>query len=249
VTNKSQLLQQEEKLGYQSVHYIVKLKATRSKLPEYGRFRNLVAEVQVRTILQHTWAEIEHDIQYKSIATLPRPIRRRFITLAGLLEIADREFQAISDEETKLRLEARQSVAAGRLKEVEITPDALKAYLDKRYGPDRRMSEWTYGWMAGILKALGFGDIEQVDQCVRNYNDDEISRIIWGGRMGQISRFDDVLLASMGEDYILRHPWASDEDLAFMERFVKRRRHRLALLEAAGIKIGLCRPVTPGRSM
>jgi ppGpp synthetase/RelA/SpoT-type nucleotidyltranferase len=52
----------------------------------------------VRTILQHAWAEIEHDIQYKSARALPPALRRRLAALAGLLEIADREFQAIRDE-------------------------------------------------------------------------------------------------------------------------------------------------------
>jgi hypothetical protein len=41
------------------------------------------AEIQVRTLLQHAWAEIEHDIQYKSPTAIPKEIRRRFMALAG----------------------------------------------------------------------------------------------------------------------------------------------------------------------
>jgi len=48
--------------------------------------------------LQHAWAEIEHDLGYKVGATIPVPVRRRFSRLAGLLEIADREFKEIRDE-------------------------------------------------------------------------------------------------------------------------------------------------------
>lgn len=48
--------------------------------------------------MQHAWAEIEHDLGYKSKAAVPQDVRRRFSRLAGLLEIADVEFQAIHDE-------------------------------------------------------------------------------------------------------------------------------------------------------
>ena len=63
----------------------------------------------------HAWAEIEHDIQYKSTETIPRLIRRRFMSLAGMLEIADREFQAIQDEDQSVRQNARNAVESGAL--------------------------------------------------------------------------------------------------------------------------------------
>ena len=106
----SRTLLQEERFGYQSEHYLVRLNSERTALPEYKRHLGLVAEVQVRTILQHAWAEIEHDIQYKSSITIPNTIRRRFMALAGVLEIADREFQAIQDEDNQLKQLARTSV-------------------------------------------------------------------------------------------------------------------------------------------
>lgn len=54
------------RLGYQSIHYLVKLPDQKTEWAEYKRFEGLIAEIQVRTILQHAWAEMEHDIQYKS---------------------------------------------------------------------------------------------------------------------------------------------------------------------------------------
>ena len=96
-TDLSRTLIREERFGYQSDHFLVKLSSDRTVLPEYEPHRGLVAEVQVRTILQHAWAEIEHDIRYKSAITIPNSIRRRFMALAGVLEIADREFQAIQE--------------------------------------------------------------------------------------------------------------------------------------------------------
>ena len=48
-----------DRLGYQSDHYLVKYSEGRTALREYRRFSGLSAEIQVRTILQHAWAEIE----------------------------------------------------------------------------------------------------------------------------------------------------------------------------------------------
>jgi putative GTP pyrophosphokinase len=202
--DKSDLLLQEEKLGYHSVHYIVQLNPGRCALPEYAMHAGTKAEIQLRTVLQHAWAEIEHDIQYKAIETIPRDIRRRFMALAGVLEIADREFQAIQREDEKLRQAARTSVRQGRLEQVEITGDALKAYLDKKLGADGRMAKWSYDYTARSLLRLGFRNFRQVEQSVAVYDDDQLSRAIHGRRQGQITRFEDMLLAALGDRYIGR---------------------------------------------
>jgi putative GTP pyrophosphokinase len=88
-SNKGLEFIEEERFGYQSIHYLVHVKPQ----SEYERFSGAVVEVQVRTILQHAWAEIEHDIQYKSSKTIPSEIRRRFMALAGMLEIAEENFK------------------------------------------------------------------------------------------------------------------------------------------------------------
>src|SRR5437879_834192 len=100
-SDKADTLKLEERFGYQSVHYLVSLNSDRTSLSEYAQYKDLIAEIQVRTVLQDAWAEIEHDIQYKSSETIPSSIRRRFMSLAGLLEIADREFQAIQDNDNE----------------------------------------------------------------------------------------------------------------------------------------------------
>lgn len=230
-STKSGLLEEGQRLGYQSVHYVVRFSPARCELPEYARFGNYVTEIQVRTILQHAWAEIEHDIQYKAVETIPSSIRRRFTSLAGLVEIADREFQAISDEDESARTDARRLVASGQLNCVEVTPDALKAYLDETYGPDGRMSDWSYNWTARLLKRLGFENLGDVHACVSPYDDDQVSRLLRGSRQGQLTRFEDVLLAALGETFIERHPWRREET----DWFEQRARASLEKLAEAGI--------------
>ena len=203
-TDLSRTLLQEERFGYQSEHYLVRLSSKRTTLPEYKPHLGLVAEVQVRTILQHAWAEIEHDIQYKSPITIPNTIRRRFMALAGVLEIADREFQSIQDEDELLKQQARTSVEKGVLDQVEITADALRSYLDRTIGSDARTTDFSYEYTARLLRKLGFTTIDQVDACIKAYDGDQLSRIVWKWRQGPLSRFEDMLLAGMGPVFVER---------------------------------------------
>ncbi|MFJ8470422.1 GTP pyrophosphokinase family protein [Kitasatospora sp. NPDC094011] len=224
--DKSRSFEKEEKIGYQSFHFLVELKKSRLILPEYAKYSGLMAEIQVRTILQHAWAEIEHDIQYKAVYAIPVEIKRRFAALAGLLEIADREFQAIEKRDRRLREAAIRSVAEEKFFDVEITPDSLKAYLDKKYGRDGRVSEYTYTWAVGVLKDLGFQNLGQVDEFTDGYNDDLVSKAIWGARQGQVSRFEDVLMVAAGEEFGRRHPYAKGQGENWFTEGVERRLER-----------------------
>lgn len=228
--------QKQEKLGYQSVHYLAKLKTNRTNLAEYKRFDGLVVEIQVRTVMQHAWAEIEHDIRYKSASAIPPEISRRFMTLAGLLEIADREFEAIQEQDAHLRETAVTKIFAGKFSEVEITPDALSAYLGTTLGFDDRISAYTYELEVKVLKALGFANFQQVSDCVNGLNDDYLSRIAWGTRSGQVSRFEIMLLAAMGEYYIDNHIWHEHDWYRHMMKI------HLERLKEKGVTIGYYRP-------
>lgn len=70
--------------------------------------------MQVRTVLEHAWAEIEHDLGYKANEEIPLVVRRRLNRLAGLLELADQEFGAIrTDLETYARALLERIEASG----------------------------------------------------------------------------------------------------------------------------------------
>lgn len=129
--NKADLLK-SDKVGYLSVHYIASFLNERTCLGEYKRFSNLKFEIQVRTLLQHAWAEIEHDRSYKFSGVLPENIRRRFHLIAGVLEMVDSEFQRLSDEidiySQKIKLETKK----GNL-ELSIDSTSLNEFLSQNY--------------------------------------------------------------------------------------------------------------------
>jgi putative GTP pyrophosphokinase len=128
-----------DQFGYLSVHKIVTLSEQRSRLPEWTGMKELVAEIQLRTVLQHSWAAISHALQYKREAEVPDQLRRRLVRLSGLLELADEEFAALRESQTVVRKGIAKKVAQGNL---DIAIDALSIYeflerseMIKEFGP------------------------------------------------------------------------------------------------------------------
>lgn len=122
-----------DKVGYKSIHYIAKIKENRSNLPEYKKFKDLKFEIQIRTILQHAWAEIEHDKNYKFNGVLPTDIKRRFKILAGTLELVDRGFNELSKEIDKISNSVSEADQKDQLSEIPISSTTLKQFLNNRF--------------------------------------------------------------------------------------------------------------------
>jgi len=87
-----------DQIGYRSVHFVCDIGKDRAVLPEFISISNLKFEIQVRTVLQHAWAELAHDRNYKFSGKLPPEIERSLFLYAGMLEIADKGFSEISSK-------------------------------------------------------------------------------------------------------------------------------------------------------
>lgn len=169
-----------DRFGYLSVHYVCMLAEDRAGLTEYRRFSGQVFEVQIRSILQHAWAEIEHDLGYKSEAAIPRAVRRRFSRLAGLLEVADDEFVAIRSDLEAHQHEASEEVARGEW-DIPIDRDSLMAFVlvsDRVKELDQHLVDVAQGTLeeptleyaaehAAEAAAAGFLTIAELDAFLR----------------------------------------------------------------------------------
>ena len=118
-----------DRFGYCSVHYVVKMSAERLKLREYKAYDGLKCEIQIRTVLQHAWAEIEHDLGYKSEKAIPRDIRRSFSRLAGLLEIGDKEFLEIRGFLSSYTDRIAENIDSNMLDDKELDAVILKELI------------------------------------------------------------------------------------------------------------------------
>lgn len=82
--------------GYSSTHLLVSVPyQMQCEIPALADFR---VEIQVRTILQDAWAEVEHELIYKVGAhPLNQQIRRKLAALNANLVLSDTIFQEIRD--------------------------------------------------------------------------------------------------------------------------------------------------------
>ena len=116
----------EDSFGYLSLHYICSLPFG-DKWPDEICGKKF--EVQIRTILQHAWSSINHDIGYKSEFGVPREIKRQFARIAGLLEIADDEFVRARDNMTEYTEDIRDRIITDDADDIPINMISLNEYV------------------------------------------------------------------------------------------------------------------------
>ena len=107
VTDKTSSLElRDDTFGYKGLHLDLKLNDQRYTLPEYVQFADFQFEVQIRTIIQHAWSELDHKIKYKK--SPPVSLKRKINRLAALFELADQEFVNIRIETEERERQLRE---------------------------------------------------------------------------------------------------------------------------------------------
>jgi predicted RNase H-like nuclease/ppGpp synthetase/RelA/SpoT-type nucleotidyltranferase len=195
---------QEGRFGYASRHLLIGLDAAREGHPSYELMRGHTAQVQIRTVLQHAWAEFEHDIRYKG--TMPdehaRDFDRRFTLAAGLLELADREFSTIRDT---LRTPSASAAETDAVTDDDprIDPRELAAFLAGQYAESGWSRTDHYAWISGLLLELGIASLDELAEVLRSGDEDLIrDRMDYRYPPGAVRRLDDALLAAYGATYV-----------------------------------------------
>lgn len=83
-----------DKVGYRAKHYVIYFGPDRMSMYEYHRYKGLKCEIQLTTLIAHTWSEITHEKGTNLEGKLPNDLDRRKNLLAGMLELADLEMDA-----------------------------------------------------------------------------------------------------------------------------------------------------------
>ena len=95
----SQRLKPKE-FGYRSIHYIIKINPENEKIINYGfdipeNVRDLKAEIKIRTLMEHSYADFTHASLYKSKHAIPAKLEREIAGVAAMAENVDSSFLRI----------------------------------------------------------------------------------------------------------------------------------------------------------
>ncbi len=131
--------------GYDSVHLSIQANRKMFNAPIPG-VRN-VCEIQLRTILQEAWAEVEHELIYKSDISMPKELaRRKLAALNASLALSDLIFQEIRDCQKEIRQHDRKKqeildktvdehsridISADQLDQTNTLPSMHRSRLEK----------------------------------------------------------------------------------------------------------------------
>ncbi len=194
-----------DSFGYLSLHYICSLK----DFPY--RF-----EIQMRTILQHAWANMNHDTGYKSGVEVPREHLRNLNRLAGMLELVDEQFSLLRSQITDYRRRVKALVASGDLSEVPLDGDTFRSYLNlmpfdalnRRIASvnQAEIQEVSLMPYLAVFKGLGCKTLADLADIIRNYSEGAYQLACY-----QIGLTDlDIISSSLGPQdlciaYILKN--------------------------------------------
>jgi len=199
------------RFGYSSRHLLVGLGEDRD---EPGIPPARPASVPIRTVLQHAWAEFEHDVRYKgSVSAEHAPdFDRRFTLAAGLLELADQQFSSIRDRHRDELTSPTEDDDDPRIGATDLAAFLAGQFVDAGWSRTDH-----YAWISGLLLELGISSLSELREVLREVDVPAIDAHM-GYRYppGAVRRLDDALLSVYGERYIELHGNA----------------HRLALLRA-----------------
>ncbi|MBA3613476.1 MAG: hypothetical protein H0W49_11330 [Nitrospirales bacterium] len=152
-------------MGYSGTHHLIQLDE-RYKGSRYDGLDILKCEIQVRTILQDAWAQINHSLVYKSEASIPERERRELNNVSALLEVA----QTIFDRSRKMRKRYAEEV-----KEKQNTPteflsqpidrETVAAYTSWRY-PDLPINENLQEMLLEQLDHNRYRTLKKLDEMI-----------------------------------------------------------------------------------
>jgi GTP pyrophosphokinase len=156
--------------GYMSKHYICQLPSSHTG-PRYDDLKNLVFEVQCRTILMDAWANVSHVLAYKNEESIPPELRRDFHALAGLFYVADRHFQTFFEssvrEDVKAERAVRAEMESPTASSVALNAGTLFALLQELYS-DRDVTKSDASELLPEIIKLGYTSIRDLRRALEN---------------------------------------------------------------------------------
>jgi len=180
---------------YESIHLLIKIPQV--LINKYGDPGIELAEIQIRTILQDAWAEVEHELVYKAeLNPFDEPMKRKLAAVNASLSLADMIFQEIRSYQRKYSKEIGKRRESFYQKIEESTDDLLfKSEQPKTVSPviennNAIMRDYNNSIDDLLVRALSAHNQNRFNEAISQYtkilelkpNDDNILSIIYKHR-------------------------------------------------------------------
>ncbi|WP_340027110.1 hypothetical protein MHB71_17525 [Paenibacillus sp. FSL H7-0940] len=156
--------------GYMSLHYIVKIKDSYTG-PRYDGIKDIVFEVQIRTMAMDAWANISHYLDYKTEKDVPEELKRDFYALSGLFYVADKHFEMFYKSRESNIEQIEESIGQKKNYHQSINIDTLTTYLHTKMEDRERSTSSAISELVNELISVGYEKLDQLDEVLdKTYN-------------------------------------------------------------------------------
>ena len=172
----------------------------RIQMPENKKFEGLKCEIQVTSLIAHTWSEITHEKGYKFEGELPKDLERRKNLLAGMLELADLEMDAYVESFDSYVSRIEQEIEKGCLK-YQINSMSLERFMAWKFPNISPQVFWDVDLILKELKLFGLSTIKELNELVRLAYEKEIQKTDWRSLDGIIR---NILIIDNADQYFTK---------------------------------------------
>ncbi len=153
----------ENQFGYSSKHYIIKIPSDWKKVPSFNGLEELIVEIQIRTISQHTWSEASNILQYKNEENVPKQMKRSISRVSALLETVDLELERLLEE----RNSYKTSISESPLNDSQLNVDILENILDEKLPKLNKINRREpYSALLNDLKSFDINTSEELKNLI-----------------------------------------------------------------------------------
>lgn len=150
--------------GYGAVHFLVSLKESSSGI-RFAELKDLVCEVQCRTLGQDAWAIVSRHLFYERGDDVPDEILRKLNRLAAIFEEADEQFDQVKADRKSYIDGVHTLIGRSDMSSASLNLDSMIAYLGKRYNASTSAIDKHY--LSAILNSLDRSRYRTVEDIAR----------------------------------------------------------------------------------
>lgn len=189
-----------DKVGYRGDHYVISFGKDRGRMPENKKFEGLKCEIQVTSLIAHTWSEITHEKGYKFEGELPEGLERRKNLLAGMLELADLEMDAYVESFDSYVSKIEKEIEKGCLK-YQINSMSLERFMAWKFPDISPQVFRDIDLILNELKLFGLSTIKELNELVCLEYQKEIQKADWRSLDGIIR---NILIINNANQYFTK---------------------------------------------